>query len=159
MSNKLYNEKFLKLFLKIACKVKNYLLYYNHEAGHMLKVLKDKCMIKFREKKVANLQMVTRNEITEEFVQEHVGEKIKELSSLYRKGEYVSFYMIINKITGDTVTLAMSWSRLRDAVDHTETNRKLFTSRPETIYVYGTGVIESDGVSIFDIDALETYSN
>lgn len=116
-------------------------------------------MIKFREKKVANLQMVTRNEITEEFVQEHVDEKIKELSSLYRKGEYVSFYMIINKITGDTVTLAMPWARLRDAVDHTETNRKLFTSRPETIYVYGTGVIESDGVSIFDIDALETYSN
>lgn len=125
----------------------------------MLKVLKDKCMIKFREKKVANLQMVTRNEITEEFVQEHVDEKIEELSSLYRKGEYVSFYMIINKITGDTVTLAMPWSRLRDAVDYTKTNRKLFTSRPETIYVYGTGVIESDGVSIFDIDALETYSN
>lgn len=116
-------------------------------------------MIKFREKKVANLQMVTRNEITEEFVQEHVDEKIKELSPLYRKGEYVSFYMIINKITGDTVTLAMPWARLRDAVGHTETNRKLFTSRPETIYVYGTGVIESDGVSIFDIDALETYSN
>ena len=103
--------------------------------------------------------MVTRNEITEEFVQEHVDEKIEELPSLYRKGEYVSFYMIINKISGDTVTLALPWARLRDAVDHTETNRKFFNSRPETIYVYGTGVIESDGVSIFDIDALETYSN
>lgn len=116
-------------------------------------------MIKFREKKTDYIQMVTRNEITEEFVQAHVDEKIKEIPSLYRKGEYVSFYMIINKITGQTITLALPWSRLRDAIDCTETNRKIFTSQPETIYVYGTGVIERDGVSIFDIDALETYSN
>ena len=116
-------------------------------------------MIKFREKKVAKFQMVTRNEITEEFVQAHVNEKIKEIPSLYRKGEYVSFYMIIKKISGQIITSALSWSRLRDAVDCTETNRMVFDSQPETIYVYGTGLIESDGVSIFDIDALETYSN
>lgn len=116
-------------------------------------------MIKFREKKVANFRMITRNEITEEFVQAHVDEKIKEIPSLYRKGEYVSFYMIIKKISGEIITCAFSWSRLRDAVDCTETNRKIFDSQPETIYVYGTGIIESDGVSIFDIDALETYSN
>lgn len=116
-------------------------------------------MIKFREKKVYNFKMITRNEITEEFVQAHVDEKIKEMPSLYRKGEYVSFYMIINKIDGQIITLASPWSRLRDAVDYTETNRMIFNSQPETIYVYGTGIIESDGVSIFDIDALETYSN
>lgn len=116
-------------------------------------------MIKFREKKVVKFQMVTRNEITEEFVQAHVNEKIKEIPSLYRKGEYVSFYMIIKKISGQIITSALSWSRLRDAVDCTETNRMVFDSQPETIYVYGTGLIESDGVSIFDIDALETYSN
>lgn len=116
-------------------------------------------MIKFREKKVVKFQMVTRNQITEEFVQEHVDEKIKEVPSLYRKGEYVSFYMIIKKISGQIITNAMSWAKLRDAVDCTETNRMVFDSKPETIYVYGTGIIESDGVSIFDIDALETYSN
>ena len=116
-------------------------------------------MIKFREKKVAIFQMVSRSQITEEFVQAHVNEKIKEVPSLYRKGEYVSFYMITNKISGEIITLASSWSKLRDAVDYTETNRMIFNSQPETIYVYGTGVIESDGVSIFDIDALETYSN
>lgn len=116
-------------------------------------------MIKFREKKVVNFQMITRNLITEEFVQEHVDEKIKEVSSLYRKGEYVSFYMIISKISGQITTLALPWSRLRDAVDCTETNRMVFGSQPETIYVYGTGIIESDGVSIFEVDALETYSN
>lgn len=116
-------------------------------------------MIKFREKKVVKFQMVTRNEITEEFVQTHVNEKIKEIPSLYRKGEYVSFYMIVKKISGQIITSALSWSRLRDAVDCTETNRMVFDSQPETIYVYGTGLIESDGVSIFDIDALETYSN
>lgn len=32
-------------------------------------------MIKFREKKVCNFKMITRNEITEEFVQAHVDEK------------------------------------------------------------------------------------
>lgn len=122
-------------------------------------MLKDKCMIKFREKKVVNFRMITRNEITEEFVQEHVDEKIKEVPSLYRKGDYVSFYMIIKKISGEIITCALSSSKLRDAVDDTETNRMLFDSQPETIYVYGTGLIESDGVSIFDIDALETYSN
>lgn len=116
-------------------------------------------MIKFREKKVVNFKMITRNEITEEFVQAHVNEKIKEIPSLYRKGEYVSFYMIIKKFSGQIITCALSWSRLRDAVDGTETNRMVFDSQPETIYVYGTGLIESDGVSIFDIDALETYSN
>jgi hypothetical protein len=116
-------------------------------------------MIKFREKKVVKFQMVTRNEITEEFVQAHVNEKIKEIPSLYCKGEYVSFYMIIKKISGQIITNVLSWSRLRDAVDCTETNRMVFDSQPETIYVYGTGLIESDGVSIFDIDALETYSN
>jgi len=116
-------------------------------------------MIKFREKKVVNFRMITRNEITEEFVQEHVDEKIKEVPSLYRKGDYVSFYMIIKKISGEIITCALSSSKLRDAVDDTETNRMLFDSQPETIYVYGTGLIESDGVSIFDIDALETYSN
>ena len=116
-------------------------------------------MIKFREKKVVNFRMITRNEVTEEFVQEHVDEKIKEVASLYRKGDYVSFYMIIKKITGEIITLASPWSKLRDAVDYTETNRMIFNSQPETIYVYGTGIIESDGVSIFDVDALETYSN
>ena len=116
-------------------------------------------MIKFREKKVVNFRIITRNEITEEFVQAHVDEKIKEVPSLYRKGEYVSFYMIIKKISGQITTVASSWSKLRDAVDLTETNRVIFDSHPETIYVYGTGIIESDGVSIFDIDALETYSN
>lgn len=116
-------------------------------------------MIKFREKKVANFKMITRNEITEEFVQAHVDEKIKEIPPLYRKGEYISFYMIINKIDGQIITLASPSSKLRDAVDYTETNRMVFNSQPETIYVYGTGIIESDGVSIFDIDALETYSN
>lgn len=116
-------------------------------------------MIKFREKKIANFKMITRNEITEEFVQAHVYEKIKEVPSLYRKGEYVSFYMIIKKINGQIITCALSCSKLRDAVDYTETNRMIFDSQPETIYVYGTGIIESDGVSIFDIDALETYSN
>ena len=116
-------------------------------------------MIKFREKKVVNFKMITRNEITEEFVQAHVNEKIKEIPSLYRKGEYVSFHMIIKKISGQIITYALSWSRLRDAVDWTEINRMVFDSQPETIYVYGTGLIESDGVSIFDIDALETYSN
>ena len=122
-------------------------------------MLKDKCMIKFREKKVVNFRIITRNEITEEFVQAHVDEKIKEVPSLYRKGEYVSFYMIIKKISGQITTVASSWSKLRDALDLTETNRVIFDSHPETIYVYGTGIIESDGVSIFDIDALETYSN
>lgn len=116
-------------------------------------------MIKFREKKVVNFRMITRDEITEEFVQAHVNEKITEIPSLYRKGEYVSFYMIIKKISGEIIASAFSWSRLRDAVDCTETNRMVFDSQPETIYVYGTGLIESDGVSIFDIDALETYSN
>lgn len=116
-------------------------------------------MIKFREKKVVKSQMITRNEITEEFVQAHVDEKIKEIPCLYSKGEYVSFYMIISKISGQIITLASPWSRLRDAVDYTETNRMIFNSQPESIYVYGTGIIESDGVSIFDIDALETYSN
>lgn len=116
-------------------------------------------MIKFREKKVVNFRMITRNEITEEFVQEHVDEKIKEVPSLYRKGDYVSFYMIIKKISGEIITCALSSSKCRDAVDYTETNRMIFDSQPETIYVYGTGLIESDGVSIFDIDALETYSN
>lgn len=116
-------------------------------------------MIKFREKKVYNFKMITRNEITEEFVQAHVDEKIKEVPSLYRKGEYVSFYMIIKKISGQIITCALSYSKVRDAVDCTETNRAIFDSQPETIYVYGTGIIESDGVSIFDIDALETYSN
>lgn len=116
-------------------------------------------MIKFREKKVVNFRMITRNEITEEFVQAHVDEKIKEVPSLYRKGEYVSFYMIIKKFSGQIITVASSWSELRDAVDYTETNRAIFDSQSETIYVYGTGIIESDGVSIFDIDALETYSN
>ena len=116
-------------------------------------------MIKFREKKVVNFRMITRNEITEEFVQAHVDEKIKEVPSLYRKGEYVSFYMIIKKISGEIITVAMSWEILRDAVACTATNRVIFDSQPETIYVYGTGIIESDGVSIFDIDALETYSN
>lgn len=116
-------------------------------------------MIKFREKKVVNFKMITRNEITEEFVQAHVNEKIKEIPFLYRKGEYVSFYMIIKKFSGQIITSALSWSRLRDAIDCTETNRMVFDSQPETIYVYGTGIIESDGVSIFDIDALETYSN
>lgn len=116
-------------------------------------------MIKFREKKVVNFRIITRNEITEEFVQAHVDEKIKEVPSLYRKGEYVSFYMIIKKISGQITTVASSWSKLRDALDLTETNRVIFDSHPETIYVYGTGIIESDGVSIFDIDALETYSN
>lgn len=122
-------------------------------------MLKDKCMIKFREKKVVNFRMITRNEITKEFVQEHVDEKIKEVPSLYRKGDYVSFYMIIKKISGQIITCALSSSKLRDAIDYTETNRMIFDSQPETIYVYGTGIIESDGVSIFDIDALETYSN
>lgn len=116
-------------------------------------------MIKFREKKDVNFRIITRNEITEEFVQAHVDEKIKEVPSLYRKGEYLSFYMIIKKNSGQITTFASSWSKLRDAVDYTETNRAIFDSRPETIYVYGTGIIESDGVSIFDIDALETYSN
>lgn len=116
-------------------------------------------MIKFREKKVVNFRMITRDEITEEFVQAHVNEKIKEIPYLYRKGEYVSFYMIIKKISGEIITSAFSWLRLRDAIDCTETNRIVFDSQPETIYVYGTGLIESDGVSIFDIDALETYSN
>lgn len=116
-------------------------------------------MIKFREKKVYNFKMITRNEITEEFVQAHVNEKIKEIPSMYRKGEYVSFYMIIHKIDGHIICTPAPWSRLRDAVDYTETNRMVFNSQPETIYVYGTGIIESDGVSIFDIDALETYSN
>lgn len=103
--------------------------------------------------------MITSDEITEEFVQEHVDEKIKEVPSLYRKGDYVSFYMIIKKITGEIITLASPWSKLRDAVYYTETNRMIFDSQPETIYVYGTGIIESDGVFIFDVDALETYSN
>lgn len=116
-------------------------------------------MIKFREKKVADFRMITRNEITEDFVQAHVDEKIKEIPSLYREGEYVSFYMIIKKFSGEIITLASPWSKLRDAVDYTETNRMIFGSQPETIYVFGTGIIESNGVSIFDIDALETYSN
>lgn len=116
-------------------------------------------MIKFREKKVVNFTMITRNEITEEFVQEHVDEKIKEVPSLYRKGDYVSFYMIIKKISEQIITCALPCSKLREAVDRTEANRAIFDSQPETIYVYGTGIIESDGVSIFDIDALETYSN
>lgn len=115
-------------------------------------------MIKFREKKVDNYQIVTRDDITEEFVQEHINEKIAEIPSMYRKGEYVSFYMVVNKVVAHNVTIVMPWSRLRDAVDSTEANRKIFNSQPESIYVYGTGVIESDGVYIFDIDALETYS-
>lgn len=116
-------------------------------------------MIKFRKKKVVNSRMITRNEITEEFVQEHVNEKIKEAPFLYRKGDYVSFYMIIKKISGEIITFALSSSKLRDAVDETEINRMIFDSQRDTIYVYGTGLIESDGVFIFDIDALETYSN
>lgn len=121
-------------------------------------MLKDKCMIKFREKKVVNFRMITRDEITEEFVQAHVNETIKEIPSLYHKGDYVSFYMIIKKFSGKIITSALPSPRLHDAVDHTETNRRLFDSQPETIYVYGTGLIERNSVSIFDIDALETYS-
>lgn len=116
-------------------------------------------MIKFREKQVENFQMVTRKDITEAFVLDAVNEKMDECPTLYKKGDYISFYIIVNKIMGCKSVGVFTYTTLRTAVDTTEMHRQIFDSQPNTIYVYGTGVIESDGTYIFDVDALETYSN
>lgn len=77
MSNKLYNEKFLKLFLKIACKVKLYVLVYVQQSNARARRAKENMKIIKKIKKEVS-PAFTEKDLTDMYAEKVLNDLLKD---------------------------------------------------------------------------------
>jgi len=132
----LYNEKFLKLFLKIACKVKLYVLVYVQQSNARARRAKENMKITRKEEKFTEAML--NDMYAEKLLQKYYEKKYGDNPNLYE--EFLSLAVWVDKDTGvEHIYDIGRFENYEECKEDDNVNRLTFTNRRNCYVLFITG--------------------